>query len=221
MGRFKNILRATGTVVLLVIGAILVAWPVQRVAGERAGGERNDVGPDAAVAAELVNRAEVSARFVLRWHARQPEKDVLAEYESLDRVAVKDPYVRAGFASVSVEYNNRASASEALTKLARDYPNSVSVQYALARLHLGLRDEAVGVAHLEQALKIDPFHAPSLLAMAQHLIAISKVDKAAEYASRVLAVETPGSPLAAQALGLLEKTLRRGGIATSSTSQIE
>jgi tetratricopeptide (TPR) repeat protein len=77
--------------------------------------------------------------------------------------------------------------------------------YAIGRTYLVAGDEVQAQAYFEKALKSDPFHARSALAMAKLYSFGAHVDKAMEMARRVLAIEEPGSPLATEALTVMEK----------------
>lgn len=143
-----------------------------------------------------------SLRFVLRWHAKEAGQDMLAQYAKLDKAARRDPYTSMAYAQFLAPRGDRSRAMKELKVLQRTYPHSAQVLYVIGMLHIrggGRLDE--GLVYLQQAMKVDPFHAPSALALATY----GRKDRLLELARRVLAIEEPGSQAAEKALALIEK----------------
>jgi len=153
---------------------------------------------------KLDKRLSPEVKFVLRWHAGEPIKRVLAQRADLPKAAREDPFGRLAYAQMCHDAGDRYTAMEELMVLQRLYEKNATVLYLLGRYTLEAGRETEGYMYLEAALKADPFHSPSALELAAYLRDWKK-DRAMELVRRVLAIEKPGSPLAQRAIILLEK----------------
>jgi tetratricopeptide (TPR) repeat protein len=143
-------------------------------------------------------------KFVLRWHAGEPIKRVLAQRADLPKAAREDPFGRLAYAQMCQAAGDRGTAMEELEALVRLYPKNANLLYLMGRYHFEAGGEEEGRRCLEAALEVDPFHSPSALELANYLRDWKK-DRAMELVRSVLAIEKPGSPLAQRAIILLEK----------------
>jgi thioredoxin-like negative regulator of GroEL len=169
--------------------------------------------PGSELAGRIENRIQQSGkpglekvRLAVLLHA---EKMQTADdlFKAMKTQRQEDEYAVLGYAKAQFLSGRAGEAFGLLQDLLVRYPKSPTILCELGMAHIRRGREEEGFALLERVLEIDPFHVRANYELAKWSAARSPPDKAIEYARRVLAVEDPGSPLAAGALEVLDKVI--------------
>ncbi|MEX1089698.1 MAG: tetratricopeptide repeat protein [Phycisphaeraceae bacterium] len=146
----------------------------------------------------------VKMRLVLLCHA-DAEHPPVELFKQMQAAHLDDEYVRFIYSKL------RAGGDiQYLQTLQESHPDSPTILYELAMVYIRLGGTREALALLKRAVKIDPFYARANYQLAIWYKANSEPDQAIEYARQVLSVENADSPLAKDAMLLLDKLILKG-----------